>query len=101
MERIFGTLGDIKDFAPASAPVSDNPPRSFMIVPDLDRLLGSLRVVLTLWLCYLALIYMNPIPGGANLVAMGAASGMAVALMPHLPIRMFMPALTAFIIFCG
>jgi len=91
---LFGTLGDIKDFAPAIArAAAESRTPSFMIVPDLDRLLGSLRVVLTLWLCYLALIYFNPIPGGANLVAMAKASAMALALMPYLPIRMFIPAL--------
>jgi len=61
---MFNTLGDIKEFAPAIAPVAESRPTPLMIVPDLDRLLGSLRVILTLWLCYLTLIYFNPIPGG-------------------------------------
>ena len=96
---MFDTLGDIKDFAPAIVPVAETRAAPFRIVPDLDRLLGSFRVVLSLWLCYLALIYVNPIPGGGNLIAIGTASAMAVALAPQLPIRMFMPALTGFIIF--
>jgi len=98
---MFNTLSDIKEFTPAIAPVAEHRTAPFMIVPDLDRLLGSLRVILTLWLCYLVLIYFNPIPGGANLVAMASASAMAVALAPQLPIKMFMPALTGFIIFTG
>lgn len=53
-------------------------------------------VMLTLWLCYLALFYFNPMPGGGNLVAMAAASAMAISLAPQLPIKMFLPVLASF-----
>jgi hypothetical protein len=96
---MFDTLGDIKGFAPESSPVAESQSTPFFALLDIDRLLGALRVVLTLWLSYALLIWFNPIPGGGNLVAMAAASGMAVALAPQLPIKMFMPALTAFILF--
>jgi hypothetical protein len=47
----------------------------------------------TLWLAYIALIYVNDIPGGTGFVTFAAALGMAMATMPQLSVTLlFVPA---------
>ncbi len=50
----------------------------------------------SLWLAWLALIYVNGIPGGAGVVSFAGALGIAIANMPQVPVsKLFKPAATS------
>jgi hypothetical protein len=88
----FETVSDIKGFGRA-APLFKTatvPPIRFL--PDPDRMLAVIRVMLILWLAYLALIYVESVPGGGGFVTMAVVMGMIVASMPHFSVtKMFAP----------
>ena len=68
---------------------------------DPDRMLSSVHVMLFVLMAWLLIIYVEGIPGGATLLALGVPIGMALATMPHIPItRMFLPA-TGSVLFGG
>ena len=49
-------------------------------------MLAVIRVMLTMWLAYLALIYVDSVPGGGGFVTMAAVMGMISASMPQFSI---------------
>jgi hypothetical protein len=60
---------------------------------DPDRMLSSVHVMLFVLTAWLLIIYVEGLPGGATLLALGVPIGMALATMPYIPItRMFLPA---------
>ena len=80
---------------PGTASSSAEAPRiaAAVFLPDLDRLANVVRFIMILWLAWLALIYVNDIPGGAGLVSFAGALGIAIANMPQLPVsKLFVPA---------
>ena len=90
---LFDSLSDIKGFGQSitEADTVPRPPVGF--VPDPDRLTGAVRVILSMWLAYLALIYVDGMPGGAGFVSMAVPFLMALATMPQASVSLlFMPA---------
>jgi len=85
---LFETTREIGGFGQhAAAPV----PRATLPDlqwPDPDRMLAVIRVMLTMWLAWLALIYVDSIPGGASFVTMASVYGMMMAAMPQISIMM-------------
>jgi uncharacterized membrane protein YccC len=64
--------------------------------PDPDRMLAVTRVLLTLWLAYVAWIYVDSIPGGTSIVTMACVFGMIMASMPMVSLRsMFKPLMVS------
>ena len=59
--------------------------RGFM--PDLDRLTSSVRVMATVWLAFLAIVYVEGWPGGQGFLAMATPIGMALAGTPQVSVR--------------
>jgi uncharacterized membrane protein YccC len=69
--------------------------------PDPDRMLAVVRVMLTMWLAYLALIYVDSIPGGTSFVTMASVYGMIMASTPQVSIMMiFRPLYTSVVLGC-
>ena len=98
---LFGTVSDIKGFGRADGVPDTAPqPRSGFVL-DPDRFISSVRVMTTLWLAYLALIYVADLPGGAVFVSMAGALGMALAANPQLPVLMLSIPVTAGVLFSG
>jgi uncharacterized membrane protein YccC len=54
------------------------------LVPDPDRALSALRVVIVMWLAFFAYLYVDGLPAGSVVVTMGAPFGMIMASMPQL-----------------
>lgn len=54
------------------------------LVPDPDRALSALRVIVVMWLAFLAYVYVDGLPGGSTVVTMGAPFGMILSAMPQL-----------------
>jgi len=101
MERLtrslFEAVSDIKGFGTAvvSADVPGAPP-AVVFLPDLDRMANAVRFTAILWLAWLALIYVNDLPGGSGFVGMAGAFGMAVSNMPQMSVSLlFVPAATS------
>jgi len=93
---LFEAASEIK--VPGKATALPDAPRapSKLFVLDLDRLANVVRFVAILWLAWLAVIYVNDIPGGTGLVSMTGSLGIAIANMPQLPVsKLFVPVSTS------
>ena len=98
---LFNSLSDIKGFGQSVSEADTAPQPRGGFVPDPDRLTGAVRVILIMWLAYLALIYLNDIPGGTGFVSMAAPFGMALATMPQASVSLlFVPAAVS-VLFAG
>ena len=95
---LFETTRDASGFGEAEA----LPPRiAFPKLqwPDPDRMLAVTRVVLILWLGFLAWIYVDSIPGGTSMVTMACVYGMIVAPIPMVALRTIFKPLMASVAF--
>jgi uncharacterized membrane protein YccC len=99
--NLFETIQDIKGFgSPSTETAKACMPQAGLMV-DTDRLAAASGVMATLWLAYLAFIYVNDIPGGTVIVTMATVLGMAMSTMPHIPIvLLFIPAVIS-VLFAG
>jgi uncharacterized membrane protein YccC len=84
LDTINGTATNIT--SPASAV------RSLPVTLDTERLAGSVQVMVSISLLFLAVIYIPDMPGGSGLLAMCTPIVMALATTPALPVSaMFIP----------
>ena len=98
---LFDSLSDIKGFGQSVSKADTKPGPRSGFVPDPDRIMSAVRVILTMWLAYLCLIYINDYPGGAGFVSMTVPFAMAMATMPQVPIKLlFMPTAMS-VLFAG
>ena len=89
---LFETVCDIQNFDQKADVPATKPQSHSGFVPDPDRLIGVFKVMTTLWLAYIALIYIPDMPGGPGLVNMAGVFAMILVGTPQLPISMmFMP----------
>ena len=91
---LFHSACYIKGFCPAAPELGDKPPvtKEFGL-PDPDRMAGVVRVMLIMWIAWLANIYIDSIPGGADGVAVASTFGLVIAGMPQVSVwLMFLPA---------
>ena len=56
---------------------------------DKDRLVSALRVMASMWLAYLAYIYINGIPAGTTFVTISSVFTMIMAGVPQAPVAIF------------
>ena len=98
---LFDNVSDIKGFSQSSAVPDTSPPPPVRFVPDPDRIMAAARAMLILWLAWLALIYVNDIPGGSGVVSMATAIGIVLANMPQMAVwQLFKPVATS-VLFAG
>jgi hypothetical protein len=96
---LFDAVRTIKDFDQADGvPDTASQPRAGFVL-DPDRMTSSVRVMSTLWLAYLALIYVADLPGGAGFVSMAGPLGMALAASPQLPVAKLITPVTVGVLF--
>ena len=78
------------------APVTTNtrPSRARpAFIPDPDRMLAAGKVVVTVWLAFLAVVYIGDFPGGFGVLSLAAPVSMALFNMPQLPVSaLYRPA---------
>jgi len=91
----FDTLSDIRGFGPKPAPIPEVRGESQdLFVPDPDRCMAVVRLVLMVWLGFLAAVYISDLPGGFTVLIMTASLGIIVANTPQLRISViYLPAL--------
>ncbi len=68
-------------------------PKKYPVI-DLERLAIACRVIVSLWLAYLSVIYIESIPGGHIVIILTGSIGMAVASMPTVPISVLFKPIT-------
>jgi uncharacterized membrane protein YccC len=98
---LFDGLCHIKGFGQADtvADAASSPHGAFL--PDLDRLKSAVRIMATLWIVYLAWLYVDGIPGGAGFVSMAGTFGMILANTPQLSVSMLFLPTAASVLFGG
>jgi uncharacterized membrane protein YccC len=90
---LFVTVRNLRGFdrtgsRPRAVPVSNTG-----FIPDPDRLVSGVRVMATLWLAFLAIVYVQDWPGGGSFLAMATPIGMALAGKPQVSfMTLFVPA---------
>ena len=98
---LFETVSVLKGFDTAMPTTSEPRAPAFVLLPDLDRLANVVRFMAIMWLAWLAMIYVDGLPGGAGFVSMAGALGIAIANMPQFSLsKLFMPAATS-VLFAG
>lgn len=100
---LFDNIMELRSFGDAAAVNDESLTASGEsgFIPDPDRLTAAFRAMLTLWLAWFTLTYVNDVPGGTGLVIMGVSIGMALATMPQLAVsKLFMPVANS-ILFAG
>jgi len=98
---LFDSLSDIKGFGQSVFEVDTAPRPRARFVPDPDRMMYAIRVIFTMWLAYLSVIYINDFPGGAGFVSMIVPYAMAMATMPQLPISLLFLPIAVSVLFAG
>ena len=70
-------------------------------LPDIDRLAHAFRLVVIMWVIWLAMIFVPDMPGGTGLLAFGSSLGIAIVQMPQMGVsKLFMPAAVS-VLFAG
>jgi len=72
-----------------------------MFMPDLDRLANTFRYVVMVWVAWLAMIYVEGLPGGIHFAAVAGTTGMTIVKMPQLPISLLYAPAAASVLFAG
>jgi uncharacterized membrane protein YccC len=66
---------------------------------DPERAAGTVRLMVTMWLAFLAWIYIDALPGGAGFLSMTCPFGMVLATTPQLPVsKLVKPAMTGVLV---
>lgn len=100
MERLtrslFGNISAIKGFAPADTPAGKSHKQAAVLLPDLERAAAVIRIIVTMWMLWLAVIYVDCIPGGAGVLSMAVPITMALGNTPQIPTsKLFVPVYTS------
>jgi uncharacterized membrane protein YccC len=98
---LFDSLSDIKGFGQSVSKADTAPRPRNRCVPDPDRMMCAIRVIFSIWLAYLGLIYINDFPGGAGFVSMAVIFAMAMATMPQLPVSLLFVPAAGSVLFAG
>jgi len=92
---MFETVNNLMEFGQSDAVQPAPAVSGRVFIPDLDRLMSTVRVTATIWLAFLGLIYIEGWPGGAGFLAMATPIGMALAGTPQVSARLLLaPAFT-------
>jgi hypothetical protein len=70
-------------------------------VPDPERLQAAGKIMVVLWLAFLAVIYIGDFPGGMGFVSMCGAIGMILVTNPQMPVRLLFAPVATGIAFAG
>jgi uncharacterized membrane protein YccC len=94
--QLHGNMRGIRNDESIAEPrIVDTGKPGYFFIPDADRLLAAGRVMVLLWLAFLAVVYIGDFPGGFGFIAMSAPIGMVLLTAPQMPISVtYMP--TAF-----
>ena len=98
---LFDTVSDIKGYGRAAAASKEVSAAPVPFLFDPDRLVSVVRVMASLWLAFLALIYINDLPGGTAFVIVVTVFGMQLATAPQLPMSKLFAPIAIAVLFTG
>jgi uncharacterized membrane protein YccC len=98
---LFETVSGLKGFGTTSAAVSPPGKPAAVFLPDLDRLANVIRYVAVIWIAWLALIYVDDLPGGTGLVSFAGSFGIAIANMPQVSVSKLLAPAAGSVLFAG
>jgi uncharacterized membrane protein YccC len=106
---LFDRVADIEGFDRSAADEAAASPRApqqqassvpaFMLDPD--RLWGAVRVLVAVWLAYLAYLFVPDLPAGTLVVSLTASVAMAVAGKPQVPMTLVVWPLLSSLVFAA
>jgi uncharacterized membrane protein YccC len=70
-------------------------------VPDPERLQAAGKIIVVLWLAFLAVIYIGDFPAGFGFVSMCGPIGMMLVTNPQMPVRLLFTPVATSIAFAG
>ena len=74
---------------------------SKLFQPDIDRFSAVIRVMASLWIAFLSLIYINDLPGGVTNISILVPFAMVFATTPQLPVaKLLIPVLGSIAFAC-
>ncbi len=93
LERLTRELFEVIDAINGNAEVQRDPKAGrsttrHVFLPDPDRIGCAIRFMAIVWIAFVALIYVDGLPGGAGFVGMADGIGVALASTPQVPVPM-------------
>ncbi len=68
-------------------------------VPDPERLVASVKMMVVLWVAFLAVVYIGDFPGGFGFLSMSGAIGLVLVCNPQMPVRLLFAPVSVGILF--
>ncbi len=100
-QAMWHNIAEIKGFSQEVFSMSQSQPKKAEFAFDIERLASIIQVMATLWLSFLAFIYIPDLPGSIVFVVITGVIGMSLAANPNRPVSsMFMPFATS-TLFCS
>ena len=92
--QLHASMHDIRsDEGSPEARTASTGQSRFIFIPDPERLLAAGRVMVMLWLAFLAVVYIGDFPGGFGFISTCGPIGMAIMSAPHIRISLtYVPA---------
>ncbi len=84
-ERLLIAIADVRGFA-KDAQKKEKRFETKVLIPDPERVYGTLRVFTAFWMTFLAYIYVPDLPSWVVLIAMTTAISMLMMMAPALPL---------------
>jgi uncharacterized membrane protein YccC len=98
---LFACVAAIGDFDTPESPAGETAPARTAFVPDPDRLIAGVRSFVTVWLAWLAVIFLPDLPGGTAVASAAIPIGMVLATMPMLKVSVLYRPLVYGLIISG
>ena len=98
---LFNSSSSIGGFTDSSGSAAHATGKPTPWVPDPERLQAAGKIMVALWLAFLAVIYIGDFPGGFGFVSMCGPIGMILVTNPQMPVRLLFAPVATGIAFAG
>ncbi|WP_426417959.1 FUSC family protein [Aestuariirhabdus sp. LZHN29] len=99
--ELFECVSAIKGFGAGITEAKAAPPTRAPFVLDLDRFRAALVLMLVMWMAWVAMVYVEGLPGGAGFLGLMCSLGMVLAINPQLPVsKLFRPVTVSVFLAC-
>lgn len=99
--EMMDTIHNIRTFAATGGASLPGAPQPLPFTLDSDRLVAAGKMVLTIWLAFLAPIYIGDFPGGISFATMCGSFGMILISNQQIPVQVLIRPIAQSILFAG
>ena len=99
--ELLDTIYNIRTFAATSNTPLSGAPQPLPFTLDPDRLVAAGKMMLTIWLAFLAPIYIGDFPGGIGFATMCGAFGMILISNQQIPVQVLVRPIAQSVLFAG